>query len=67
MAAAREGEGIDDSIEPAPLFIYNAWTDDLFPADEAIRFWRKTKMNPAATPFDGKRMIYGGFKVAVDL
>ena len=24
-------------------------------------------MNPQAMPFDGKRMIYGGFKVAVDL
>ena len=27
---------------PAPLFIYNAWTDDLFPVDETLRFWRKT-------------------------
>jgi dienelactone hydrolase len=34
---------VDDSIPPAPLFIYNAWTDDLFPADEALRFWRKTR------------------------
>jgi predicted acyl esterase len=33
---------VDDSVPPAPLFIYNAWTDDLFPADEAVRFWRKT-------------------------
>ena len=33
---------IDDSVPPAPLFIYNAWTDDLFPVDEAVRFWRKT-------------------------
>ncbi len=33
---------VDDSIPPAPLFIYNAWTDDLFPADETLRFWRKT-------------------------
>lgn len=24
-------------------------------------------MNPAAMPFDGKRLIYGGFKVMVDL
>jgi uncharacterized protein YbaA (DUF1428 family) len=24
-------------------------------------------MDPKAMPFDGKRMIYGGFKVAVDL
>jgi hypothetical protein len=29
-------------VPPAPLFIYNAWTDDLFPADETIRFARKT-------------------------
>jgi X-Pro dipeptidyl-peptidase-like protein len=35
--------GIDDSVPPAPLFIYNAWTDDLFPADEALRFWRHIK------------------------
>jgi predicted acyl esterase len=33
---------IDDSVAPAPLFIYNSWTDDLFPGDEALRFWRKT-------------------------
>ena len=33
---------IDDSIPPAPLFVYNAWTDDLFPADQALHFWRKT-------------------------
>jgi predicted acyl esterase len=32
---------VDDSVPPAPLFIYNAWTDDLFPADEAVRYWRK--------------------------
>ena len=24
-------------------------------------------MDPKAMPFDGKRMIYGGFKVMVDL
>lgn len=34
---------IDDSVPPAPLFIYNAWTDDLFPATEGLRFWRKTR------------------------
>jgi predicted acyl esterase len=34
---------IDDSIPPAPLFIYNAWTDDLFPANEGLRFWLKTR------------------------
>jgi hypothetical protein len=40
---------VDDSIAPAPLFIYNAWTDDLFPADEAVRFALKTRaLHPSA-------------------
>lgn len=34
---------VDDSIAPAPLLIYNAWTDDLFPVDEGLRFWLKTR------------------------
>jgi hypothetical protein len=34
---------IDDSIAPAPLLISNGWTDDLFPADEAIRFYNRTR------------------------
>jgi len=33
---------IDNSVPPAPLFIYNSFVDDLFPGDEAVRFWRKT-------------------------
>jgi hypothetical protein len=33
---------IDDSIAPAPLFIYNSFVDDLFPGDEALRFFNKT-------------------------
>lgn len=40
---------VDDRTPPAPLFIYNAWTDDLFPADEALRYWRKaTARHPDA-------------------
>ena len=34
---------IDDSTSPAPLLISNGWTDDLFPADEAIRFYNRTR------------------------
>jgi dienelactone hydrolase len=37
----HSGYYIDDSTPPAPLFIYNAWTDDLFPVDEAQRYWSK--------------------------
>src|SRR3954452_16844150 len=36
---------IDDSIPPAPLLIYNGWTDDLFPPDEALRFYNRTRAN----------------------
>jgi hypothetical protein len=34
---------IDHSIPPAPLLIANGWTDDLFPVDEAIRFYNRTR------------------------
>lgn len=34
---------IDHSEAPAPLFISNGFTDDLFPADEAIRFYNRTR------------------------
>jgi hypothetical protein len=34
---------IDPSTEPAPLLISNGWTDDLFPVDEALRFYNRTK------------------------
>jgi hypothetical protein len=34
---------IDHSVRPAPLLISNGWTDDLFPVDEAIRFYNRTR------------------------
>ena len=39
---------IDDSTPPAPLLISNGWTDDLFPPDEAIRFYNRTRTNTPA-------------------
>ena len=41
---------LDDSVDPAPLFISNGWTDDLFPADEALRFYNRTRAEHPATP-----------------
>jgi hypothetical protein len=41
---------IDDSTAPAPMLISNGWTDDLFPADEAIRFYNKTRAKHPGTP-----------------
>lgn len=34
---------IDHSIPPAPLLISNGFTDDLFPVDEALRFYNRTR------------------------
>jgi Acetyl xylan esterase (AXE1)/X-Pro dipeptidyl-peptidase C-terminal non-catalytic domain len=34
---------IDHSVPPAPLLISNGFTDDLFPADEAIRYYNRTR------------------------
>jgi predicted acyl esterase len=41
---------IDDSIAPAPLLISNGWTDDLFPPDEAIRFYNRTRSRHPGAP-----------------
>jgi acetyl esterase/lipase len=34
---------IDDSVTPAPMLINNGFTDDLFPVDEAVRFYNRTR------------------------
>jgi uncharacterized protein YbaA (DUF1428 family) len=34
--------------------------------DPESRDWLAEMMNPTAMPFDGERMIYGGFKVIVE-
>jgi dienelactone hydrolase len=41
---------IDDATPPAPLLISNGWTDDLFPPDEAIRFYNRTRNHHPGTP-----------------
>jgi hypothetical protein len=41
---------IDDATPPAPLLISNGWTDDLFPPDEAIRFYNRTRAHHPGTP-----------------
>jgi predicted acyl esterase len=35
---------------PAPMFISNGWTDDLFPVDEALRIYNRTRARFPATP-----------------
>jgi predicted acyl esterase len=49
---------IDDSVAPAPMLISNGFTDDLFPADEAVRFYNKTRVTHPATPIS---LFFGDF------
>ena len=61
---------IDDSQAPAPLLITNGWTDDLFPADEAIRFYNRTTTKYPSTPISLFFLDYGhmrGQNKAADL
>lgn len=41
---------IDPSVEPSPLLIQNGWNDDLFPADEALRFYQRTRAQYPGDP-----------------
>lgn len=41
---------INHSEPPAPLLIANGWTDDLFPVDEALRYYNRTKTQYPGTP-----------------
>jgi predicted acyl esterase len=41
---------IDHSVAPAPMLISNGWTDDLFPPDEAIRFYNRTRSQYPSNP-----------------
>jgi hypothetical protein len=41
---------IDHSEAPAPLLISNGFTDDLFPPDEAIRFYNRTRAEYPGAP-----------------
>ena len=43
VASHHSSYYIDHSQPPAPLLISNGWTDDLFPPDEAVRFYNRTR------------------------
>jgi hypothetical protein len=49
---------IDDSTKPAPVLISNGFTDDLFPADEAVRFYNRTRTEHPNTDI---AMFFGDF------
>jgi fermentation-respiration switch protein FrsA (DUF1100 family) len=41
---------IDHSRPPAPLLIQSGWNDDLFPVDEAVRFYNRTRTQYPGDP-----------------
>jgi predicted acyl esterase len=43
LTAHHSSYYLHDSVAPAPLFISSGWTDDLFPPDEALRFYNRTR------------------------
>jgi predicted acyl esterase len=61
---------IDHSEPPAPLLISSGWTDDLFPPDEAIRFYNRTRTQYPGAQVNLFFMDYGhqrGQNKAADL
>jgi hypothetical protein len=42
--------GINHSVEPSPLLIQSGWNDDLFPVDEALRFYQRTRAQYPGDP-----------------
>ena len=41
---------INHAQQPAPLLIQSGWNDDLFPADEALRFYNRTRSQYPGNP-----------------
>jgi fermentation-respiration switch protein FrsA (DUF1100 family) len=42
--------GIDHSVEPSPLLIQSGWNDDLFPVDESLRYYQRTRAQYPGDP-----------------
>ena len=49
---------IDSSVAPAPMLMSSGFTDDLFPADETIRYYNRTKVQHPGTPLS---LFFGDF------
>ena len=49
---------LDHSVQPAPMLMSSGFTDDLFPADETIRFYNRTKTQ---YPDANLALFYGDF------
>jgi hypothetical protein len=50
---------IDDSVQPAPALLANGWNDDLFPVDEAIRYYNKVRARWPNAPITMFHLDFG--------
>ncbi len=50
LAAHHSPYYLDHSRAPAPTLIANGWTDDLFPVDEALRYYNRTRAQYPRSP-----------------
>ncbi|MBS1893978.1 MAG: acetylxylan esterase [Actinobacteria bacterium] len=51
--------GIDHSQAPAPMLLQNGWNDDLFPVDEALRYYQRTRAQFPGDPISLSLADYG--------
>jgi hypothetical protein len=43
LSTFHSSYGVNPSVEPSPLLIQSGWNDDLFPVDEALRLYQRTR------------------------
>ncbi|MEV4421395.1 CocE/NonD family hydrolase [Patulibacter sp. NPDC049589] len=51
--------GVDDGVAPAPALLSNGWNDDLFPVDEALRYYNKIRADHPDTPISMMHLDFG--------
>jgi predicted acyl esterase len=59
LAAHHSAYYLDHSRAPAPTLIANGWTDDLFPVDEALRYYNRTRAQYPDAPLSLMFLDFG--------
>jgi hypothetical protein len=59
LAANHSALYIDDSVPPAPALLANGWNDDVFPVDEAIRYYNKVRARRPEQPITMFHLDFG--------
>ncbi|MFL5846255.1 MAG: acetylxylan esterase [Solirubrobacteraceae bacterium] len=59
LSANHSAYSIDDSRPPAPALLSNGWNDDLFPVDEAVRYYNKVRTRWPDNPITMFHLDFG--------